>query len=117
MGHSGGPGGAPGGGQFAGSRAAPQHWQPGRSPPVFQSRAHFHAGFYRSPPGYYVRAWGFGDFLPRPWFARTYWLADFLDFGLPFAPPGYVWVRVGPDALMIDQFSGRIVQVVRGIFW
>jgi Ni/Co efflux regulator RcnB len=108
---------APGTGQFGGSRTAPQHWQAGRSPTVFQSHARFHAGAYRPPSGYYARSWGFGQILPRAWFARNYWMTDFLDFGLPYPPPGYTWVRVGPDALMIDQYSGRIVQVVRGIFW
>jgi Ni/Co efflux regulator RcnB len=105
------------GAQFAGPRGAPQHWQAGRFPPVMQARDRFHAGYYRAPYGYYSRAWGFGDFLPRPWFVHDYWLDNFLDFGLPYPPPGYTWVRVGPDALMIDRFTGRIVQVVNGIFW
>ncbi|HLZ75704.1 RcnB family protein [Phenylobacterium sp.] len=105
------------GAQFGGSRGAPQHWQPGRFPPVMSAQNRFRAGYYRPPYGYYSRAWGFGDFLPRPWFARDYWLDDFLDFDLPYPPPGYTWVRVGPDALMIDRFTGRIVQVVREIFW
>ena len=103
--------------QFAGPRGAPQHWQPGRFPPVMSAQNRFRAGSYRPPYGYYPRAWGFGDFLPRPWFVHDYWLSNFLDFGLPYPPPGYTWVRVGPDALMIDRFTGRIVQVVRGIFW
>ena len=81
------------------------------------SQNRYHAGFYAPPSGYYARAWGFGDFLPRPWFVRTYWLEDFLGFGLPYPPPGFMWVRVGGDALMIDRYSGRIVQVDRGIFW
>jgi Ni/Co efflux regulator RcnB len=93
------------------------HWQAGRAPPVFWSHDRFHAGFYRPPYGYYVRAWGFGDFLPRGWFAQPYWIGDFMNYDLPYPPPGYAWVRVGPDALMVDRFTGRIVQVVRGIFW
>jgi Ni/Co efflux regulator RcnB len=105
------------GGQFFGSRSAPTRWQAGRFPPVMSAQNRFRAGFYRPPYGYYSRAWIFGDFLPRPWFARDYWLDDFLDFDLPYPPPGFVWVRVGPDALMIDRFTGRVVQVVRGIFW
>jgi Ni/Co efflux regulator RcnB len=111
----------PGGGQVDahnspwGGRGA--RWQPGHAPPVLWSHDRFHAGAYRAPYGYYVRAWGFGDFLPRGWFGQSYWLGDFIDYGLPYPPPGYQWVRVGPDALMVDRFTGRIVQVVRGIFW
>ena len=51
------------------------------------------------------------------WYGDSYWLDDFWGFALPYPPPGYTWVRVGDDAVMIDRFNGRIVQVVRGIFW
>jgi Ni/Co efflux regulator RcnB len=111
----GGPGGhAP---PFGGTHGAPSHWRAGRFPPVISAHDRFRAGSYRPPYGYYSRAWGFGDFLPRPWFVHDYWLDDFLDFDLPYPPPGYIWVRVGPDAVMIDRFTGRVVQVVQGIFW
>jgi Ni/Co efflux regulator RcnB len=92
-------------------------WQPGHAPPVFWSHDRFHAGGYRAPYGYYVRSWAFGDFLPRDWFGDPYFIGDFLDYDLPYPPPGFEWVRVGPDALMVDRYTGRIVQVVRGIFW
>ncbi|HZZ30869.1 MAG TPA: RcnB family protein [Phenylobacterium sp.] len=98
-------------------RGQAPRWQPGRYPPVYASHDRFHAGAYRAPYGYYSRAWGFGDFLPRAWFGESYWIGDFIDYGLPYPPPGYEWVRVGGDALMIDRYTGRIVQVVRGIFW
>jgi len=92
-------------------------WQRGRLPPVFWSQQRYHLRPYRAPYGYYVRDWGFGDFLPRGWFGNDYWIGDFLDYDLPYPPPGYEWVRVGDDALLVDRFTGRIVQVVRGIFW
>jgi len=94
-----------------------EHWQAGRFPPVFWSQNRFRVGRYRAPYGYYVRSWGFGEFLPRAWYGEDYWIGDFLDYGLPYPPPGYEWVRVGGDALMVDRFTGRIVQVVRGVFW
>jgi Ni/Co efflux regulator RcnB len=92
-------------------------WQAGRAPPVFWSQNRYRIGGYRAPYGYYVRTWGFGDFLPRGWYGQDYWIGDFLDYDLPYPPPGYEWVRVGGDALMIDRYTGRVVQVVRGIFW
>jgi Nickel/cobalt transporter regulator len=94
-----------------------QRWERGRYPPVYWSQQRYRFGAYRAPYGYYSRAWAFGDFLPRGWYAEDYWLNDFLDFGLPYPPPGFEWVRVGGDALLVDRYSGRIVQVVRGIFW
>jgi Ni/Co efflux regulator RcnB len=94
-----------------------EHWERGRVPPVFWSQNRYRLGAYRAPYGYYVRDWGYGDFLPRGWYGDSYFLGDFLDFDLPYPPPGYEWVRVGGDAIMVDRFTGRIVQVVRGIFW
>jgi Ni/Co efflux regulator RcnB len=94
-----------------------EHWERGRLPPVFWSQSRYRLGAYRAPYGYYVRDWGYGDFLPRGWYGDSYFLGDFLDFDLPYPPPGYEWVRVGGDAIMVDRFTGRIVQVVRGIFW
>lgn len=96
---------------------APGRWQPGRAPPVYWAHDRFHAGYYRQPYGFYARAWGFGDFLPRGWYTQSYWIDDFLDYGLPYPPPGFEWVRVGDDAILVDQYTGRVVQVVRGIFW
>ena len=94
-----------------------EHWQRGRLPPVFWSEHRYHLRPYRAPYGYYVRDWGFGDFLPRGWFGNDYWIDDFLDYDLPYPPPGYEWVRVGGDALLVDRYTGRVAQVVRGIFW
>jgi len=94
-----------------------ERWERGRFPSVVSSHHRFHVGAYRAPYGFFARSWGFGDILPRGWYGPDYFIDDFLDFDLPYPPPGYEWVRVGPDALMIDEYTGRIVQVVRGIFW
>lgn len=77
----------------------------------------FHAGIYRAPPGYRYRRWGYGQFLPAIYWGRDFWIADFLAFGL-FAPPdGYIWVRYGPDAMLIDEYTGEILQVDYGVFY
>ena len=82
-----------------------------------QASHQFHNGNYNAPRGYQSRHWSYGDRLPRLYYARDYWIADFLMFGL-FAPPdGLVWVRVGDDALLIDEYSGDIVQVDYGVFY
>ena len=104
-------------GRRGGDRGGSERWQSGRYPPVYWSQHRFRLGGYRQPYGYYARAWAFGDFLPRGWFGQDYWLGDFVDYGLPYPPPGFEWVRVGDDAIMVDQYTGRVVQVVRGIFW
>lgn len=77
----------------------------------------FHAGIYRAPPGFRYRRWGFGQFLPAIYWGRDFWITDFLAFGL-FAPPdGYIWVRYGPDAMLIDEYTGEILQVDYGVFF
>jgi Ni/Co efflux regulator RcnB len=82
-----------------------------------QATRKFHGGNYRAPQGYQYRHWSYGERLPRGYFARDYWISDFLMYGL-FAPPSnLVWVRVGDDALLIDQENGDIVQVRYGVFY
>ena len=77
----------------------------------------FHAGLYRAPRGYVYRRWVFGERLPGIYFATDFWITDFLAFDL-FAPPdGLVWVRYGPDALLIDRYTGEIIQVDYGVFF
>ena len=77
----------------------------------------FNAGAYRSPRGYAPRHWGYGERLPRDYYARDYWITDFLMYALFAPPPGLMWVRVGPDALLIDQYTGEIIQVDYGVFY
>lgn len=82
----------------------------------FDAPRHFHEGGYRPPEGYEHRHWRHGDRLPPEYFIRDYWIGDFLAFGLFAPPPDYVWVRVGDDALLIDQYTGEVVQVEYDIF-
>lgn len=93
------------------------HWQQGRYPQVYRSPQRYRYGYYRPPIGFYSHNWAFGEFLPRGWYGSDYLLDSWWDYDLPYPPPGYDWVRVGSDALLIDRYSGRIVQVVRYLFW
>ena len=93
-----------------------RRWEHGRYPSVYFS-THRYRNYWRPPSGFYVRTWGFGDFLPRGWYGQQYYLSDPWNYDLPLAPPGYIWVRVGYDALLVDDYGGRVVQVVRNVFW
>lgn len=55
--------------------------------------------------------------MPRSWWAPDYQLNDWWAYGLPIPPIGYEWVRVGDDALLIDIYTGRVVQVAYDIFY
>ncbi len=77
----------------------------------------FRVGVYHAPRGYSYRRWHHGDRLPRAYFARNYWLTNFVIYGLFAPPPGLMWVRYGPDALLIDTYTGEIVQVRYNVFY
>lgn len=82
-----------------------------------QSARRFHGNSYNAPQGYQYRHWSYGERLPRGYFVRSYWLTSFMMYDL-FAPPdGLVWVRVGNDALLIDEETGAIVQVRYDVFY
>lgn len=71
---------------------------------------------YRYPPGWYVRTWVFGDFLPHGWYSQNYYL-DWWRYGLPMPPIGAEWVRAGDDALLVDTWSGEVLSVYYDLFW
>jgi Ni/Co efflux regulator RcnB len=83
----------------------------------FRSDRRFRIGPYRPPTGFYGHRWTFGEYLPQPYWARDYWLLDFAAYGLEPPPYGAVWVRVGSDALLIDEYSGEIITVAYDVFY
>ncbi|HYS44965.1 MAG TPA: RcnB family protein [Rhizomicrobium sp.] len=83
----------------------------------FYASRRFRAPFYRRPAGWYDHRWSFGEFLPSAFWARDYWLVDFEAYDLPPPPYGAVWVRVGNDALLVDEESGEIISVAYDIFY
>jgi Ni/Co efflux regulator RcnB len=84
---------------------------------VFNAPRRFHFGTYQRPNGWYWHRWRYGEFLPGIFFARNYWILDWEDFALDDPPPGTVWVRYGDDAILIDEYTGEVIQVVYGIFY
>ena len=77
----------------------------------------YHSGNYRGPQGYSYHHYGYGDRLPDGYFGRDFWILDFGDYGLREPPYGYVWVRYGPDACLIDEDTGEIVEIVYDQFY
>ena len=81
------------------------------------AKRRFHAGVYRSPPGWFVHHWVLAERLPRPWFVRDYWIMDWQVYGLWAPVDGLIWVRVGNDALLIDPDTGEIIGIEYDVFW
>ena len=77
----------------------------------------FRASPYRYPSGFGYSRWGFGAFLPFAFLASDYTLYQYWVYGLPAPPPGYHWIRVGPDALLVRYGDGYVLDAVYGIFY
>ena len=83
---------------------------------VWHAPRRYHWGYYRRPAHWYAHRWTSGDYIPQAWFARDYWIDNFDAIGLVGPPDGCVWVRVGDDALLIDEDTGEVIQVAYSIF-
>jgi Ni/Co efflux regulator RcnB len=83
----------------------------------FNASRRFNAPGYRRPAGWYDHRWSFGELLPSAFWARDYWLDDFQAYDLPPPPYGAVWVRVGNDALLVDEDTGEIITVAYSVFY
>jgi Ni/Co efflux regulator RcnB len=77
----------------------------------------YHFGNYNAPQGYAYHRYGYGESLPQGYFVQSFWITNYLNFGLIVPPDGYVWVRYGPDAVLLDEDTGEIVQVVYDQFY
>lgn len=84
---------------------------------TYQSQQRYRGWDYSAPRGFYFRSWTYGDVMPRSWWSQQYRLYDWWNYGLPIPPVGYEWVRAGDDALLVDMFSGRVVQIAYDLFW
>lgn len=91
-------------------------YQAGEYRQHFQAERRFRVGFFARPSGWYYRSWGYGMFLPWGWFAPEYYL-DWQDYGLPPPPIGCEWVREGPDAVLVDIWTGEVLSVYSGLFY
>lgn len=79
-------------------------------------RSAFHLGIYFDPFGYGYRQFGIGYRLQPVYFGQQYWI-DPAMYGLPFPPPGAQWVRYWNDAVLVDMYSGEVIDVIHDFFW
>jgi Ni/Co efflux regulator RcnB len=82
-------------------------------------RSFYHVGGYRPPYGY---GWGYRRFdvgvrIDPVFFAQDYWISDPWYYRLPPAEGPYRWVRYYNDALLIDVYSGMVVDAIPDFFW
>lgn len=72
---------------------------------------------FRYPSGYRYRHWSAGSILPAIFLSNYYFYNNWAAVGAYPPPPGFVWVRYGPDLLLVSRRSGRIRDVIYGVFY
>ena len=71
-----------------------------------------------SPPrGFAYRRFGLGERVPSILLVADFFLTEFSSYGLEAPPYGYVWVRDGIDAVLVNQATGEVIQVQYGLFY
>jgi hypothetical protein len=80
-------------------------------------RSWFHLGFYYDPFGWDYYPYQIGWRLWPSYYGSRFWINDPWQYRLPYAPPGYRWVRYWDDALLVDTWTGEVVDVIHDFFW
>src|SRR3954468_20565254 len=79
----------------------------------YSNRNIFHIGRYYSPYGNYgYNRFSIGFILDPLFFGRNYWIGDPWQYRLPPAPPGTQWVRYYDDVLLVDVYSGEVLDAI-----
>ena len=82
-------------GQRAAAHRAPAYgWPAGRT-------------YYRLAPGMY---------LAREFWLPQYYVSNTDDYGLDYPPPGFMWLRYGPDLVLMNIRTGYVRQSVYDFF-
>jgi hypothetical protein len=86
---------------------------------VYQGRSFtsFRAAPFSYPGGWGYRRWTVGQVLPGLFLSQGYYIGNWGAYGLAPPPPDLQWVRYGPDALLVNVYTGQVVDTVYGVFW
>jgi hypothetical protein len=82
------------------------------------NRHRFHLSPYYSP----YRNWNYsrfsiGFFLEPLFYNQRYWIGDPWQYRLPPAPYGTQWVRYYNDVLLVDIYTGEVIDTIYDFFW
>lgn len=82
-----------------------------------QNRNVFRLGTFYDPFGYGYRPLSVGFTLYSGYYQPNYWLNDPFQYRLPPVYGPYRWIRYWDDAVLVDIYTGEVVDVIRGFFW
>ena len=84
----------------------------------YSNRNLFRSGGYYSPyRGYSYNRLSIGLFLDSLFYSNRYWLSDPYQYRLPPAPYGTQWVRYYDDVVLVDVYTGEVLDVIYDFFW
>ena len=76
------------------------------------------SGNYYSPyRGYGYNRLSIGLILDSLFYSNRYWLNDPYQYRLPAAPYGTQWVRYYNDVVLVDTYTGEVLDVIENFFW
>jgi hypothetical protein len=82
------------------------------------NRTVFHIGTYYSPyRNYRYRQFGVGATIGSLFYGSSYWIANPWQYRLPDVYGPYRWVRYYDDVLLVDIYTGQVVDVIHNFFW
>lgn len=73
--------------------------------------------YYAPYSGYQYRRPGIGLRLSQSFYSNRYWINDPWRYRLPAVYGPYRWVRYYDDVLLVDIYSGQVVDVIHDFFW
>jgi hypothetical protein len=86
----------------------------------YRARNHhiYRIGRYYSPyHNHYYSRLNVGFFLDSLFFSSRYWIDDPWSYRLPPADGPYRWIRYYDDALLVDIYTGEVIDVIYDFFW
>jgi hypothetical protein len=84
----------------------------------YSNRNLFRSGSYYSPyRGYGYNRLSIGLVLDSLFYSNRYWLNDPYQYRLPAAPYGTQWVRYYDDVVLVDVYTGEVIDVIYDFFW
>jgi len=84
----------------------------------YSNRNRYHLGPYYSPyRGYGYNRFSVGIFLDPFFYDQRYWIGDPWQYRLPPAEPGTEWVRYYNDVLLVDIYTGEVLDTIYDFFW
>ena len=82
-----------------------------------RNRSLFRLGIYYDPYGYRYRRFSIGWNMWPSYYQSNYWLDDPWMYRLPPTYGPYRWVRYWDDALLVNIYTGEVVDVIYSFFW